>query len=111
MNKIRTLLLLIIFSLNCHAQVVIDSVTSVKLNGFELYNGTLSFQDVYKVFGQNGRASTGEFSGCTGNFDIDINYPDKSIRLEFYSEDNSGLNLEQLFSKKMSVYKKSAAKA
>ena len=111
MNKIRALLLLIIFSLNSHAEGVIDSVTSVKLNGFELYNGTLSFQEVDNVFGQNGSVSTGLFSECTGNFDIDINYPNKSVRLEFYPEDNSGLDLDRLFSQNINVYKKSAAKA
>ncbi|MDR3159091.1 MAG: hypothetical protein LBU11_08820 [Zoogloeaceae bacterium] len=87
-----------------------NHVTSVKVNGLDVFQA-VSMKEWQKAFGAGVTAENAQFMQCTGNYEINVRYPDKNIRLEFFSEDNPDFDMEKILTKKNDAYRKSSLKA
>lgn len=79
-----------------------DYTTSAKLNGIELLGQErfFSYEEAQTLFGNDGKITGAVFSECTSNFDLDISYPEKNIRvrLEYFPEHNPDFDKAEKFS-------------
>ncbi len=97
--KLFLLLLFSFFSISAQSNTEFDSVSSVKLNNVELVNA-ITPDKINFIFKEIGKEQPVIFSQCTANYDMEIHYPQKTVKLEFFEEDNSATDLSKVFAKK-----------
>jgi hypothetical protein len=87
-----------------------DYVDSVKLDGMEVAR-PVNIQSLPKAFWTGIVIQNEVFEPCTANYEVYIEYKNRKIRLEFFPELNSGLDLDKVFAKKTGQYMKYPLKA
>ncbi|MDR3323768.1 MAG: hypothetical protein LBS89_06160 [Zoogloeaceae bacterium] len=90
--------------------VVLNHVTSVQVNGLDAFDAVTMSQWL-RAFGTKGVTQSVDFSECTANYEVEVRYPDKEIRLEVFPEDNPNIDLEKVFAAKDDRYRKHSLKA
>ncbi|MDR3323663.1 MAG: hypothetical protein LBS89_05620 [Zoogloeaceae bacterium] len=88
----------------------LNHVTSVQVNGLDAFDAVTMSQWL-KVFGTKGVTQSIFLNECTVNYEVEVRYPDRTIRLEFFSEDNPNIDLEKIFAAKDDRYRKHPIKA
>ena len=64
-----------------------DFVKTAQINSLEMTKPQ-SLDNVRLTFGKPNKVSKPVWSECTGNADVTAEFPDKDVRLEYFSEDN-----------------------
>jgi hypothetical protein len=79
-----------IFLSDVHASPLYEHVAKAQVNSLELTQPH-SFSAVQKAFGKPIQQPKLVFSECTANHDADVSYADKTVRMEYFSEDNEAV--------------------
>ena len=111
MNKPLLFIAACLLAFNAFAQPPrMDFVTSVKLDGVELAQ-PVNIQKLPKAFWVDGITKMSWVSECSANGEVYIDYKNRSVKLEFFPEDNPGIDLDGMFTKKTKPYRKYPLKA
>ena len=95
-TKIKLLLILLCLSISAVAETHYNSVHSVTLNNTDLTN-SISMAKAVSLIKGRGIEKKAVFSECTVNYDMEIRFPGKKLRLEFFPEENPSVDLQKIF--------------
>lgn len=111
--KVATVLLTLPFLAlgDAQAQARRNHVDSVTVNGLNVFQDTIGMAQWQNAFGKDGVTRRMDFIECAANHEVDVHFTDRKITLEFFPEDNPGLDPEKLLAEKNDAYRQSPLRA